>query len=182
MSYMWQAGTSTTQKPIQQLWTERIVEGWSAHSLGPAFEADIEAFAASISRVVAEADGIDADKFAAEIRQLYRTKFQQQLEARIALRAMGRSGDWRGHCRSMVAALAPERLVRLRRQHLRQLAREVLYRELRSHGASDEYVSTFRGELTSIEMSLDGQGFAAFVHAHALELIDAPRAAALRAG
>lgn len=174
MSYMWQAGTSTSQAPIQQLWTDRIAEGWSASALGPAFEADIEAFAASISSAVAAADGIDAEGFAAEIRQLYRTKFQQQLEARIALRAMGRAIDWRGYCRSIVAGLTPDLLIRWRRRRLQQRAREVLFQELRLFGAPERYISIFGDELGEIERSLAGQGFAAFVRDHAPELIEAP--------
>ena len=176
MSYMWQAGTSMTAAPLDIMWDKRIREGRAA--VDPVFEAEVEAFATALSAAIAKADGAEADRFAAEFRRLCHEKYRSHLAMR--LRRLARKGPI-DLCKSAVqkalAAIAPETVRRLAKQRRLRHEHAVLLNELRSFGASDNYVSTFNAEFAAIKETLEGSGFIEFVRRVAPELVGAEPAA-----
>jgi glycosyltransferase domain-containing protein len=166
MSYIRQRGTSQAAANMWGDMTAEVPEG------------EIVAFTDLVARIAADADGIDAAAFAAELRQLYTGIWQAELDERRRLQRNAEHAGQRRHAvREVLLSLVPTRAVALRRQWLRRAARQSIVNDLRRHGAPDDYVSTFRDELTAIEALLEGPGFGEFVRRHAPGLLGAERAA-----
>lgn len=162
IAYIRQAGTSLAAANMWKVTT----------SAAP--DAEIRAFTDTISHAAADADGIDAIAFAAELRDLYTEIWYGGLNEHRTSRctAPNRRHRWSAVTSALIS-IVPEGAVNRRRQWLRRKARNTIVNRLRQHGASEIYISAFQHELANIEALLEGPDFGGFVQRYAPALTGA---------
>ena len=143
---------------------------WVKHLLRCRFTSDWEALLSRICASVGTVEVIDKEQFADEIRDLYAPKLRAALQWHYAAQATPPVRPLTV-ARRWARAVAPRGVVKAVEDLHRLRCRESIFAVLRSSGALDEYISTFRRECADLERTLEGTEFAEFVHRHAPSLL-----------
>jgi glycosyltransferase domain-containing protein len=161
---------------LRQYWTtlaSAFSKDWVHHLLRSRFSIDFSKIVAKVSEAAARADGCDREEVAERVRESIAPWLRDFLRVNYGL-----SADVRRQLRGRTPAFL--RWLKTRRRYSVPREREALIGMMRRHGASEEYLNTFRAELERIEDVVQGKAFRAFLHKHAASLL--PESATRPAG
>jgi len=164
ISYIRQAGTSTSARKYHQDWVNHLV-----HSR---FTSDLDSMVGYISRFVAEQDGVREDVYAENFRQLYADKLQAQLRSSLNVSPY-RS---RRHPSRIAKAIVSRTVRRVRQSDMvrRAIVRrdvEALSKQLISFGSTKQYATAVVRELEEIFDVLQRDDLSEFVAKQAPDLL-----------
>ena len=129
---------------------------WVHHLLRSRFSNDFSLIIDRISKLAAEADNKDQGYIAEELR----ARIEPWLRDFLRLN-YGISGSVRGYLRTRTPNLVA--WLKRRRRYSLPLERRAMVSKLRRNGSSDQYLETFRAELSEIESVLVGKEFRDFI-------------------
>jgi glycosyltransferase domain-containing protein len=170
VSYLRQKGTSMD--------LSMAGKDWAYHLLRNRFSSDFQAMVNRIVSVVSGAENVDPIAFAEEVRELYADKLRSDLHARYGRRKR-KSSDSRA--KRFLKQNFPELTGRLQRLRSRWRAfrrrngltadREEFVNQLRTDGASEDYIAIYNRELSTVVDAVDNPEFIAFVRKSAPALL-----------
>lgn len=150
---------------MRQYWTtmrSAYAKDWVHHLLRNRFSTDFSEIINRISRVAAQADGIDQSIVAERLRQRVEPWLRDFLQLNYGL-----SGTVRQYLRDRVPSLLT--WLKTRRRISVPFERKVILAKLRDNGATDAYLQAFKRELAEIEDVVRGDAFRAFLRPHILK-------------
>ena len=147
---------------FRQYWTtlrSAFTRDWVHHLLRNRFSSDFSDIIDRISRVAAEADGIDQAIVAERLRERVEPWLRDFLRLNYGL-----SGTVRQYLRDRVPGLLT--WLKTRRRISVPFERKAIVAKLRNNGATDTYLQSFQAELAQIEDVVRGDGFRTFLRPH----------------
>ena len=152
---------------LRQYWTSSrsaFTKDWVHHLLRNRFSSDFANIIDRISKLAADADGVDQGAVAERLRERIEPWLRDFLRLNYGL-----SGTVRQYLRSRVPSVLT--WLKTRRRYSLPFERRAILVKLRKDGASEDCVKAFSAELAQIEDVVAGNTFRNFLRLHVSKLI-----------